>query len=147
MLLVAPTFSLDQYAAKAVAYGIVMGNSLAELQTNADTMEAIYNSKIATSVNDSYPDKTIPKDYALHQNFPNPFNPTTVISYDLPVTGTVLLKVYDLLGREAATLVNQEQEPGRYSVPFDGSKYTSGIYFYKLQSGMYSQVKKMLLVK
>jgi hypothetical protein len=85
--------------------------------------------------------------FSLEQNYPNPFNPLTVISYQLPVESWVTIKVYNLLGVEVATLVNEEKKIGRYEVEFDGSKLTSGIYFYRLQSGKNIQIKKMILVK
>ena len=86
-------------------------------------------------------------DYALAQNFPNPFNPTTTINYAIPKSGNVTLKVYDILGKEVVTLVNNHQESGRYSLNFDGSKLASGMYIYKLTSGSFSQVRKMMLLK
>ncbi|MCK9408871.1 MAG: T9SS type A sorting domain-containing protein, partial [Bacteroidetes bacterium] len=85
--------------------------------------------------------------YTLDQNYPNPFNPTTAINYTLPNPGNVLLKVYDALGKEVVTLVNSHQESGRYSVEFDASNLSSGIYLYKLTSGSYTEVKKMMLLK
>jgi hypothetical protein len=87
------------------------------------------------------------KEYSLSQNYPNPFNPVTTINYALPKSGNVVLKVYDILGKEVATLVNNHQETGRYSVQFDGSKIASGMYIYKLTSGSFSEIKKMMLVK
>ena len=89
----------------------------------------------------------IPSTFALHQNYPNPFNPSTTISYDLPVRAKVKLVIYNLLGQEVATLVNGEQEPGRYNVKFDASGLPSGIYFYRLDAGKFVDVKKMILVK
>lgn len=96
----------------------------------------------------------IPADYSLSQNFPNPFNPTTTIKYSIPVeTGhapslqKVTLKVYDLLGRDVATLVNEEKSAGSYTVEFDASKLASGVYFYKLIAGGFSSTKKMILMK
>lgn len=89
----------------------------------------------------------IPKSIYLYQNYPNPFNPTTTIKYGIPQNGLVKLVVYDLLGKEVATLVNDEQSAGYYEVTFDASKLTSGVYFYKITSGDFSDVKKMLLVK
>jgi len=88
-----------------------------------------------------------PKDFALSQNYPNPFNPSTVISYQIPVSGMVNLKVYDILGNEIALLVNEEKSPGYHKVTFDASKNASGIYYYKLQTGDYISVKKMVLLK
>jgi Secretion system C-terminal sorting domain len=86
-------------------------------------------------------------EFSLEQNYPNPFNPTTIIIYSIPREGNVTLKVFDVLGREVATLVNKVQKAGEYTVDFDGSKLTSGVYFYKLTLGKYNEVKKMLLLK
>lgn len=91
----------------------------------------------------------------LSQNYPNPFNPSTVISYQLPVIGFVTLKVYDILGREVATLVNEEKPAGEYEVEFDatnlpsrqGSALTSGIYFYQIKAGEFSETRKMVLLR
>lgn len=85
--------------------------------------------------------------YALEQNFPNPFNPTTSIRYELPSAGLVTLKVYDVLGRQASTLVNARQEAGDYAVSFNGANLASGVYFYRLTAGSFVQTKKMLFVK
>ena len=90
---------------------------------------------------------TIPLVYLLNQNCPNPFNPTTNISYSIPQSANVTLKVYDLLGREVVELVNGEKNPGRYEVRFDGSNLTSGVYFYRLTAGSFSQTKKLMLIK
>jgi hypothetical protein len=88
-----------------------------------------------------------PNDFSLSQNYPNPFNPNTVISYQLPVNGNVTLKVYDILGNEIATLVNEEKPAGEYEVEFNGSNLPSGIYFYQLKAEQYSETKKMILLK
>ncbi|HUI30987.1 MAG TPA: T9SS type A sorting domain-containing protein [Candidatus Acidoferrales bacterium] len=85
--------------------------------------------------------------FSLNQNYPNPFNPSTVISYQLPVNSQVTLKVYDVLGREVATLVNARQTPGEHSVTFDARNLPSGIYFYRISAGGYTATRKMLLVK
>ncbi len=99
-------------------------------------------------------EKSLPTEFALLQNYPNPFNPTTVISYQLPVSSDVTIKVFDILGNEIATLVNEYKPAGRYEVEFSTSGHsgnvrnlTSGVYFYKLQSGQYTTVKKMILMK
>ena len=90
------------------------------------------------------------KNFKVEQNTPNPFNPTTNISYELYDASYVKLKVFDLIGKEIATLVDASQQKGTYTVTFDASKYanlTSGIYFYKLETERYSEVKKMILTK
>jgi len=88
-----------------------------------------------------------PNSFSLRQNYPNPFNPSTRIAYELPKAGHVSLKVFDLLGREIATLVNEIQPVGSHSVTFNGSALASGIYFYRLQAGDFATTKKMVLLK
>jgi hypothetical protein len=88
-----------------------------------------------------------PKTFSLSQNYPNPFNPSTEIRYSIPSGGLVTLKIYNLLGEEIANLVGEYKEAGEYSVIFDGSNFASGIYFYKLENGAYTAVKKMVLIK
>lgn len=89
----------------------------------------------------------IPSSFQLFQNYPNPFNPSTVISYQVSTVSYVTLKVYDILGREVATLVNGRQNTGSYTVAFDGSKLPSGGYFYRLNAGTYTATRKMMVVK
>jgi hypothetical protein len=89
----------------------------------------------------------VPLVYSLEQNYPNPFNPSTTISYNLPKEGFVTLKIYNLLGQLVKTLVNEHQSPGNYKVNFDAGNLSSGIYFYRITSGDFSNVKKMILVK
>ncbi len=89
----------------------------------------------------------IPELYKLSQNYPNPFNPATQISFGIPKAGNVKLVVYDILGREVATLVNEFRTAGNYSVDFDASNYASGVYLYRFESGDFVETKKMLLVK
>ena len=83
----------------------------------------------------------------LEQNYPNPFNPSTIINYSLPNAQYIMLKVYDILGNEIAVLVNEKQNAGVYSVDFNGANYPSGIYYYKLEAGSFSEVRKMVLLK
>jgi photosystem II stability/assembly factor-like uncharacterized protein len=90
---------------------------------------------------------TIPDKYELEQNYPNPFNPVTNIKYQITKNGFVTLAVYDALGRVIETLVNEKQTAGIYETTFDASKYSSGVYFYRIQTDGFSDVKKMLLVK
>lgn len=89
----------------------------------------------------------IPKEFRLSQNYPNPFNPTTVISYDLPKRSHVLIAVYDVLGREVKTLVNENQQAGSYHVTLDASDLPSGMYFYRIVAGNFIKTRKLVLVK
>jgi hypothetical protein len=89
----------------------------------------------------------IPQSYTLSQNYPNPFNPTTVIKYSIPKETQVSLKVFDILGREVANLVNAKQAGGSYQVSFDASKLASGVYIYRIDAGDFVQAKKMMLIK
>lgn len=89
----------------------------------------------------------IPSTYSLEQNYPNPFNPSTNIKFELPKSNYVTLKIYDALGREIATLVNEQLKAGKYEVDFDGSNYASGVYYYKLMAVDFVEMRKMILVK
>jgi hypothetical protein len=88
-----------------------------------------------------------PEVYSLSQNYPNPFNPTTKIYFSIPKSNNVTLKIYDIVGKEVETLINKEMSPGNYSIDFNATKLSSGIYFYKLTSANFTQTKKMILVK
>lgn len=89
----------------------------------------------------------IPSKYNLEQNYPNPFNPETQINFDIPKEGFVTLKVYDIVGKEVATLVNENKTAGSYTVNFDASKFGNGTYFYRLDVNGFVQTKKMVLIK
>jgi hypothetical protein len=115
--------------------------------------DGFYKFVVENSVTD-IADSFQPEEFYLYQNYPNPFNPVTSIQYaigSLPEGKAgrqfVQLKVYDILGNEVATLVNEEKLAGEYEIEFDGSGLTSGIYFYKLRASSYIQIKKMLLIK
>jgi hypothetical protein len=108
----------------------------------------------ATTAVDDKGNNITPSEFMLSQNYPNPFNPNTTIKYTIPnvslsgVEGSkVQLKVYDVLGNEIATLVNEYKPAGTYEVEFDASNLSSGIYFYKLQAGNFVETKKMILLK
>ncbi len=100
-----------------------------------------------TSVGDTPAGRLIPGTFSLSQNFPNPFNPSTVINYQIPSGGKVTLMVYDILGREVRTLVNDRQSAGSHSVVFHGAGLSSGVYFYTLRAAGRSETKKLLLLK
>jgi hypothetical protein len=92
-------------------------------------------------------DKDIPKEYKLYNNYPNPFNPTTNVQFSIVNVHYVTLKVFDILGRNVATLVNEQLQPGTYEVTWNAQNYTSGVYFYRLQSGDFTDTKRMLMIK
>jgi len=89
----------------------------------------------------------LPKEFALYQNYPNPFNPTTKIKYDLPNDSRVTISIYNLIGQEVATLVDENQEAGFKSVEWNAGSLPSGMYVYRLTANTFSDVKKMLLLK
>ncbi len=88
-----------------------------------------------------------PSDFKLYQNFPNPFNPTTTIRFDVRTSGNVTLKVFDVLGREVEIIVNDFLKSGSYSVQFSGDNLPSGVYYYELRAESFSETKRMMLVK
>jgi len=97
-------------------------------------------------------EETLPTEFKLEQNYPNPFNPSTTIKYEIPGQARndnvfVQLKIYDILGREVTTLVNQEQKPGNYEIKFSGEHLSSGIYYYRISSGNFVKTMKMILIK
>ena len=95
----------------------------------------------------AYEEQKIPTDYGLLQNYPNPFNPSTKIEYKLPLDGLVTIKVYDMLGNEVATLVNEEKGAGKYEVNFDASRLASGVYLYRIKVNDFYSTKKMVFLK
>ncbi len=126
-----------------VDYAIVAGTSLADLQANADA--AIVYGQYVSGELTSF--TAAPADFVLKQNYPNPFNPTTKIRYQIPKLSFVTLKVFDVLGREVAALVNEEKPAGRYEVEFNATSLSSGVYFYQLQAGSFVETKKMVLLR
>jgi hypothetical protein len=122
-----------------------------------DTVQVIYINQIGETVsvplvwedNVTKVDQEInlPGVFELSQNYPNPFNPNTMIKYSIPHASIVKMKIYDILGREIATLINEMKSAGRYTVTFNATKMSSGVYFYQLQAGAYSETKKLLLLK
>lgn len=100
-----------------------------------------------TPLNSGVNDKQLPSEYGLQQNFPNPFNPSTIINYSIKESGKVQLKIYNILGNEVACLVNQYKQAGKYSVEFNSAKLASGVYFYKINVNGFSDTKKMTVIK
>ncbi len=156
-------FNNSSWTSNSTVNGTV--NSLGQLKHNHSDLSTGDGCTQITSPSSSYTDRpnikltfnfatgtepknnNIPTRYELSQNYPNPFNPVTKINYAIPKQGLVTLKIYDILGREVLTLVNEVQEAGYYSFDFDASSLASGVYFYKLTSGTFSDVKRMVLIK
>ena len=136
--------------------GIEAGNYYLRLVTNVNGNA---NYTLANIVSDNttlakknfnkvnFTGREIPTSYDLAQNYPNPFNPSTTIRFQIPKDGIVTLRIYDILGAEVATLVNEEKVAGKYEVNFNASSLASGVYIYKIQAGTFINSKKMLLVK
>ena len=118
-----------------------------QLPSDPDMGAFTRKSMTVTGVERQSESRELPSHFVLNQNFPNPFNPSTIISYALPTYGEVRLRVYNVLGEEIVTLVNEVQTAGYYAVPFNATGLPTGIYFYRLESGRVNEVKKMLLVK
>jgi hypothetical protein len=116
--------------------GDVVGNWMVQAHVRADTISAVGD--LPTS---------LPHSYSLAQNYPNPFNPTTDIQFSLPIQSQVRLTVYDILGQEVATLVNGSLTAGEHTVAFNAASLPSGIYFYRLEAGSFSDIRKMMLLK
>jgi hypothetical protein len=128
-----------------VYYGMAFGESFASVKTGLDSVSARYINLITGIVKNN--EVNLPRNYMLNQNYPNPFNPSTTISFSIPVQENVSIKVYNILGKEVATLINEVKTAGSYSVRFDAGKLSSGIYFYKLETPGYRNVRKMILLK
>lgn len=122
-----------------------------EVDLNGDgTPDTTYIPIVITGIEDDQRNNgiiSIPKEFNLSQNYPNPFNPSTTISYSLTSNSLVQLKIFNILGQEIETLVNEEKPSGNYQVVFDANNLSSGIYFYKIQAGEFTSTKKMILLK
>ena len=100
-----------------------------------------------TTVTDVKDEETIPTVFKLEQNYPNPFNPSTAIKFAVPEKSNVLIQVYDILGSEVATLVNEEMDAGWYRKTFDANNYSSGVYLFRMEAGKFISTKKMILLR
>ena len=128
---------------KKIGFALVSGTDLSSLVSNAITAKAKYQA----TINIKPLSNLIPKKFELHQNYPNPFNPTTVIKFAIPKNDFVKLRVYNILGKEIAVLLNGELEAGVYEYSFSASGLSSGLYFYKIETNNFVDTKKMLLIK
>jgi len=138
----AATYSLSSIFAKNSAGSTIITYDW--MPTNAASAD---NMPIVVSVAQENQSGSIPGEYVLYQNYPNPFNPSTTISYDLPRSSMVSLKVYDLLGREVATLTNGIKNAGSYHEVFDGTRLASGVYFARLKTDAMSSTIKLIMMK
>jgi subtilisin family serine protease len=138
----AAPLDIDAGGSAVAAFAIAAGNNLEDLRTAIQAGRAKYN-----TLTDVESETTLPIEFNLAQNYPNPFNPSTKINFSIPESGLVSLKIYDLLGREVAELINTEMQPGTYDYNFNGAGLSSGMYFYKIEAGSYSQTRKMMLLK
>ena len=129
-----------------VGFALIGGADLASLQANADAARATW-AEIVQLVPIPDPGPPLPARAVLEQNYPNPFNPSTVIRYELAAAGHVRLTVYDALGRSVRTLTDGFQPAGRYAVSFDAGGLSSGVYFYRIQAGEFTQSRRMLLIR
>ncbi len=111
------------------------------------TGKNVFYNPVSTPIGIRTISSSLPQNFSLSQNYPNPFNPSTTITFEVPSRSNVTLKVYDILGREVSALVNQEINPGKYSVDWDAGNLSSGTYFYRLQTENYSETKLMVLTK
>lgn len=136
-------YSINPGESLDVAFIIGAGDSLGQFNDAVANARILYNN-IITSAKD---EKTSPLSFNLLQNYPNPFNPSTVISFSLAQRGMVTLKIYDILGKEVAVLLNEEKDAGVYSYNFNAGNLASGVYIYKLQSNGFTSSKKLMLLK
>ena len=128
-----------------VYYGLALGSSFAEIKSGLDSAFVKYNKYITTVLKGN--ESVSPLKYYLNQNYPNPFNPSTIITYSIPIQEKVSLKVYNVLGIEVSTLLNEIQTQGNYSIRFNAKNLPSGIYFYELKTGNFREVKKMIFLQ
>jgi len=137
------TYSIEQYA----VVGTTMFITGLDLSVSLKATTHVWKRALSeiTEVREVF--STIPQSFSLKQNYPNPFNPSTKIQFDIPRSGFTSLKVFDVLGREVATLVNENLHAGSYETTIDASNLASGVYLYTLHAGTYSETKKMLLTK
>jgi hypothetical protein len=136
-------FIINAGTTLTVDLAIVAGTSLSDLLVNAD-LAISYGKLIPLGILDY---TTMPIDYLLYQNYPNPFNTTTIIKYSVPQTSNVVIKIYDILGNEIETLVNEEKAMGTYELNWNAENLPSGVYFYQLKAGDFVDTKKMILLK
>lgn len=139
-------FTLAAGDSQSVGFALLGGTDLPALQSSADAAWTKWNDIRAILGVEETPN-SLPAKYALAQNYPNPFNPVTRIRYALPSAAHVVLKIYNLLGQEVSTLVDEMQQPGWYTQTWDAGNAASGVYFYRLTAGTFSSVRKLVVLR
>lgn len=137
-------YSLSQFSGQTIAIGFRYYMNLQDANGLLVQLDDIY---VGGSVGIENISSDIPKSYKLSQNYPNPFNPVTNIAFDIPKSSYAVLRVFDMLGREVAMLINEKLDAGSYRVNFDASNLSSGTYFYSLTTSNFSQTKKLTVIK
>ena len=136
-------YSIPAGSEITIVYALLAGDNLADLQANSIAAKTKFNLVLGiTNFNSNVPEK-----YSLSQNYPNPFNPATKINFGLTKAGYTSLKIYDALGKEVSDIINGNLQAGSYEVEWNASAFTSGVYFYKIQSEGFVETKRMMLIK
>ena len=136
-------FSIPAGKTLNVAFAITAGANLDELRNNISNARDIYNNQLANN----HGGGEIPLTYDLSQNYPNPFNPGTKIDYEIPEAGRVTIRIYNILGKLVKTLIDEDKQPGKYTLKFNPNGLASGVYFYQLTVNSYTSTKKLVLLK
>ena len=139
-------YTIGAGATQMVTFAMVGGSTLSALQANADAAKAKWE-QIRLLVGVDGESDELPTAYTLSQNYPNPFNPSTTIRFAIPQSDRVTLRVYDLLGRDVSTLVDEVRSAGEYTIQFNAAGLASGMYYYRMQSGNFSEMRKLLLLR
>ena len=143
-------FNFPKWTTEKFVIAMIMGENLNDLILNKTVAKIVYDSNyvIPDSISyvDSDPLESV-NNFDLMQNYPNPFNPTTTIIYNVPFTSNIRIVVYDILGTEIKTLMNEEKIKGEYQLQFDATGLSSGVYYYSIFANDFAQTKKMILIK
>ncbi len=135
-------FNLAVNQVETIGFAVLYGTSAADLIAKNIQAKTKYNTVGVNNISTE-----VPKVFSLSQNYPNPFNPTTNIMFGVPKNSMVTIKVYDLLGREVAVLLNEQKQAGTYQVDFNAASLSSGVYFYRMEAGTFADIKRMVVIK
>jgi hypothetical protein len=144
ILFLCSLYTLNNYP-QALSTTIVTGHVYAASNSNNDTTNTPIVNAVVTAV--STPATKLPTKYELSNNYPNPFNPGTIISFNLPMSSHVRLEIYNILGQKVAELVNKQMDAGSYNITFNAGNLSSGVYLYRLEANNFTSTKKMILTK